>query len=330
MKVGQRLFLAVLPAVLGVLLVAALAYWGQYAHRAPTAVVVAASVASVISLVMAWTNTRYVARRLERLTSTGARATSRVGVVREALSGALRGREAPAARPDEIDTIENVVDHLSGAVADAEADRAKQEATLDAQRRSYAELLASATAVVERRLEEIRLPLHILLENRFGDLNENQEEMLGAARAAADDVGAELSRLRAIADLDRGVVTLRSDRVHVADVLRSVLPILSADGDRRGVRVQMEIAPALPAIRADRRVLQEALELLLRDCVQRTPVEKELRIDAEADQSSIVIRAKHGGPPPRAQDVALAERLIAAQGGELSEREGETVVMLPT
>ena len=46
MRVGQRLYLALLPAVLGVLTVAALAYWGQYAHaRRPEVVVVVAVIA---------------------------------------------------------------------------------------------------------------------------------------------------------------------------------------------------------------------------------------------------------------------------------------------
>ena len=106
MRVGQRLFLAVLPAVFGLLSVAALAYWGQYARQAPNAVVSLAIAASILSLVMAWTNTRYVARRLERLAPPLGLPTSRLGLARAAISGAFRGREASPARPDEIDTIE--------------------------------------------------------------------------------------------------------------------------------------------------------------------------------------------------------------------------------
>ncbi len=66
-RVGQRLMLAVLPAVIGVFSVAALAYWGQYAHQAPEMVIVVAAVAAVISLVLAWRNTRYVAHRVAQL-----------------------------------------------------------------------------------------------------------------------------------------------------------------------------------------------------------------------------------------------------------------------
>ncbi|MBK5189414.1 MAG: hypothetical protein JJD97_14315, partial [Gemmatimonadaceae bacterium] len=71
MKVGQRLFLAVLPAVLGLFLVAALAYWGRYARSAPQLVIILASVAAVVSLVVSWRNTRYVVHRVERLAGHG-------------------------------------------------------------------------------------------------------------------------------------------------------------------------------------------------------------------------------------------------------------------
>ena len=66
-RTSQRLFLAVIPAVVGVLAVAGLAYWGQYAQRAPHIVVIIAAVAAVGSLVMAWYNTRYVAQRIAQL-----------------------------------------------------------------------------------------------------------------------------------------------------------------------------------------------------------------------------------------------------------------------
>ena len=50
MKVGQRLFLAVIPAVLGVFTVALLAYFGQYARTAPEALVVHRDVIAAVGL----------------------------------------------------------------------------------------------------------------------------------------------------------------------------------------------------------------------------------------------------------------------------------------
>ncbi len=107
----------------------------------------------------------------------------------------------------------------------------------------YAALLAEAASAVARHLDEVRLPIHILLENHFGQLNENQEEMLAAARAAAEAASVELGRLREIAELDRGVLNFRRDRVRVGDLLRALEPQLEADGERTGVRVSIDVQP---------------------------------------------------------------------------------------
>ena len=71
MRVGQRLFLAVMPAIIGLFTVAALAYWGRVDRSAPRWLIVITAVAALLSLAVAWQNTRYVARRIERLAGAG-------------------------------------------------------------------------------------------------------------------------------------------------------------------------------------------------------------------------------------------------------------------
>ena len=233
MRVGQRLFLAVVPAILGLFTVAALAYWGHMYRSAPAWVVVAAAVAALGSLVLAWQNTRYVARRIERLVGSGgghpAGSRSALAAVRDA------ARPSAALSRDELDSIEAVVDRLSGAVTEAEAGSRRREAAASERVQEYASLLAEAASALSRQLDEVRLPLHILLENHFGQLNENQEEMLAGARAAAEAADVELRQLRDIADLDRGALSLRRDQVRLGDLLRALKPQLEAESERAGI-----------------------------------------------------------------------------------------------
>ena len=182
MKVGQRLFLAVIPAVLGVCAVAALAYWGQYARSAPEALIVIAMVASLVSLVVAWRNTRYVAQRIEQL------------------AARVEQGERQSSDRDELDDIERHVQ-------DARAEAARQQHAAEQRAAAYDRLLDEVLRVVPARLEEMQLPLHILLENPFGELNDNQEELLGAAQTAVETADIEVRRLRKLLDLERGAVT---------------------------------------------------------------------------------------------------------------------------
>ena len=89
MKVGQRLFLAVIPAVLGVFsVVALLAYFGQYAHAAPEALIVIAIIAAVA---------RWWSRGATR------------GTWRSASSSSPARRAESPAHADELDDIEHGV-----------------------------------------------------------------------------------------------------------------------------------------------------------------------------------------------------------------------------
>jgi signal transduction histidine kinase len=307
MRTSQRLFLAVIPAVIGVLTVAALAYWGQYAHAAPEIVIVIAAIAAIGSLVMAWYNTRYVSQRIAQL-------AAKV----EAQSGL-----------DELDAIETVVDRYTGALREAEASRAKAQQAADLRIREHGELMSQVASTVSMGIDEIRLPLYILLENRFGDLNENQEEMLESARNAAEQVNTDADRLAEIGALDRGEFPLRSDRIHIADVLQSLRPTVDSEGAKGGVQVEIEIAPALPAVSGDRGRLQEALALVLADCVRRSPRGSRVRISVEAAGTGLAIEVEHGAPPALDVASALAQRLLEAHRATVVRSNGRISIALP-
>jgi signal transduction histidine kinase len=289
MRVAARLFLSLVPAILGVFTVAGLAYWGQYDRQAPHVLVITAVIASVASLIMTWMNTRYVANKVKKL-----------------------AQGAPSEGPgDELDHIERRIE-------------------FGERTREYMTLLADATADAMKQLDEARLPLHILLDNKFGDLNENQEEMLGAARAAVEQADQRLRRLREIVDIDAGRVTLRRDAVRTGDLITSLLPGLNAQGQACGVEVTADLAPALPRVTADRAKLQEACGLLLSERVRGLPPGSRVSISAEPSGDVVKIDVKHpGGPEGTGADTALARRLIAAIGGTVEDHDGITTIALP-
>ena len=306
MKISHRLFLGVIPSVVGLFTVAGLAYWGQYAHRAPLAVVWAAGAATILSLAAAWSNTRYVAQRVERL------ASSRV-----------TGREV-----DELDVIEHHVESLGEAATAARADAAR--ATEDAGRRTieYATLLAEAATSASKQLAEARLSLHVLQDNHFGELNDNQEEMIGAAREATEAAEVELNHLREIADIDRGALALRRDLVKPGEIVSSLLPLYNAQATKQGVRIMSELEPALPRVVGDRGRLQDALGLIFKDAVRYAVPGSTISVHAASAPSTVTIIENHGSPHSYTGDVALADRLIRAQGGSVTHREDSTTITL--
>ena len=305
MKISHRLFLGVLPSSIGLLTVAGLAYWGQYSHAVPALVVWAAAIATIVSLALAVWNTRYVAHRVERL-------ASKTG-----------GEEA-----DELDVIEHQVELLGEEATAAKADAMR--AAEDAGRRTneYATLLAEAATAASKQLAEARLSLHVLQDNHFGELNDNQEEMIGAAREATEAAEVELNHLREIADLDRGALALRRDLVKPGEMIRSLLPVLNAQAEKQGVRIMSELEPALPRVVGDRSRLQDALGLILKDAVRYAIPGTTISIHATSEPGTVTIIVNHGSPHSYTGDVALADRLIQAQGGSVTHREDSTTITL--
>lgn len=331
MRVGQRLFLAVIPAILGLLTVAALAYFGEYAHEAPEWLVLLAVIASVTSAILAWRNTRYVASRIEQLAMRRGLQLDASEPLRRA--SALLGPGAiaspsPNETVDELDRIEHLVERLSDALASARSAQDEARISFRQRQREYATLVRAAVDRSLRQLDEVRLPLHILLDNHFGELNENQEEMLGAARAATESVDIGLLRLRDVLRLDLDEVAMRADRIRVGDLLSSVLPSLQMEGASRDVAVVHEIAVPLPTIDGDRVWLQDALSQLLHDALSRTPDGTALALHAEEREGAIRITVSGAVGEPPAEQAAFARRVVEACHGQLVAADGSLRVVL--
>src|SRR5262249_41807161 len=142
---------------------------------------------------------------------------------------------------DEFDRIEQAVGTLGSALTAAEAERARTDALASARLKEEATMLAGVVHDTISQLDEVRLPLQILLESPFGELNENQEELLRDARSAADTIDLALRRLAQVADVDRDALPVQRELVQVNDIVRSVVPLARAATERRGGRIETSL-----------------------------------------------------------------------------------------
>jgi len=219
------------------------------------------------------------------------------------------------------------VDELRNAMSASEARGAERERKVADETR---ETEAAITVAVERGihdLDEVRLPLHILLENPFGELNDNQIELIGAARDAAEAAAARLRRARDLITLRPE--QLRREPVRPGDIVASLVASLQSRGAARGVRVTADLAAPLPALRGDRIRLQEALSVLGAACLAATPDQKSLTITAGTDDVDLVV-AFDGGPIDLGEiDTTWAARVVSAHGGSLRAAASHVEIRLP-
>jgi signal transduction histidine kinase len=320
-RVGQRLVLAVTPAVVGLLIIAALAAAGR-ARAAQDLILWIAVAAAVATTIVAWASTRTVAARIERLAA--ALASQRRGA-----SLANDGDSLP--RADELDMIEARMQGLTTAVAAARDDGTRRERAADERAKEYAALIDDITGAMSVRIEEAQLPLHILLSSPFGALNENQEEMLSAAQSAVDSADVALRRLRKVVELDRGAVTPVIQPIGLGDLMRPALAIAQARAVAASVQLHLDISDRAPRVLADAVLAQEALTTVLGVAIASTPAAGDVAVTAgERDDGRITIEVAHArSTAAESLDVRLARRLLAVQHARLTEEPERTIVEFP-
>jgi len=199
----------------------------------------------------------------------------------------------------------------------------------------YAILIDEVSRVIASRIEEAELPLHVLLSSPFGTLNENQEELLTAARDALDAADVEIRRLRSLLALDRGAMHADPCPIALTELLKPALAIVEGGARTRHVTIQRRIDPSAARAIVDAVHVQPALTTLLTDVVSRIPTGHDVEIAAtDSGKGRIRITAHHPSATPPGNDTTLdlrlAQRLIAMQDGTVLRTTTETRIELPS
>ena len=193
----------------------------------------------------------------------------------------------------------------------------------------FAAAITDATSSVQRALDEARIPLHILLTAQFGELNENQEEMLGAAAAALDRIGQELGALRAIAAADTEPPSSSVQTARIGDVLRALQPELKEQAARSEVFLTVDIEPALPSARGSGARLRDGMRLALTDDIRYALPGSTVTVTVYSTPDEIVVTSCCGADRSVSGSLLLAERLLRAQGARLEHGDGRTTMVVP-
>ncbi|MEA3247272.1 MAG: hypothetical protein U9Q74_14055 [Gemmatimonadota bacterium] len=326
MRIGTRLWLTVAPGVIGVVTVAALAYWGELGRQVPSIVVWVAAIATASSIALAWRNVRYVARRVERLAHEADEVRRRIV---EAGFGVMRTAGIAGPSPDELVSLEGLVTRLAETAVTAERSAHEREAEAARRLQESGALLRTAAADIALRLDDVRLPLHILLENRFGDLNDNQEEMLGVARAATDAASEQVRRAVTVLGATEGALELRHDRIHGGELVDGVLVRLRTLADARHVRLDAAVDAPLPALSGDRVQLQEALRTVFGTALLQAPDGSTATLTARATDGELHLALAHGGGTVSGMPAAFAHALVTAHRGTVTIGAGNVDIRLP-
>ncbi len=195
--------------------------------------------------------------------------------------------------------------------------------------REAAAMLRATAADMAMQLDEIRLPLQILLDNHFGDLNDNQEEMLGAARAAADRADESVRRAITVLTAQDGTLELRHDRLHVGELVEGMLGPIRVIALERKVRLTESLAAPFPSMNGDRVQLQLALRTLGVSVLAQAAAGSAATFTAAAEKGWLAVELAYDGPALAGMPLLFGASLVSAHGGSTRAAPGHLTVRVP-
>lgn len=223
-----------------------------------------------------------------------------------------------------------------GRISSAKAERRRETEVsvrdTDGRVAQWEQLIRDVVQLSLHQVEEARLALHILQSNPFGELNENQEELIAAARTAMDAADAELRTMARVVSTSARVGIAAASSIRLRSLLD--VPLAMAMGGTHEVReaVRLPQIDELPTVAVDVPAVQEALALLLRDCVAMHPPGEPLTITGSHTPPTVTLNipmdttAYIGAPPLR---FYLAKALLQSSGVGLGVTDGSITLQLP-
>jgi signal transduction histidine kinase len=197
--------------------------------------------------------------------------------------------------------------------------------------RAKSEFLANISHELRTPLNAIIGFAELIMTEMHGPLgSERYRDYIGDIR----DSGSHLLRIiNDILDLSKaeaGKMDLAEDLVDPADIIASVCRLVRHRTEAARLEITTQVAPGLPALRADERKLKQILLNLLSNSVKFTPAGGRIAIEAEvspADELRIAVRDSGIGIP--AEDIERVLEPFAQVDASLSRKYEGTGLGLP-
>ena len=217
----------------------------------------------------------------------------------------------------------------SGAVLDAEArtllDTFAEQTAAALDRASLArEMVAARSATETERVRntllasishDFRTPLASILGSAtslidYGDKlgDQDRKNMLADIRDESEGLDQMVRNLLAMTRIDAGALDVRRDWVDVREIVERVV----GAARRRGAEHSMEVRlpPDLPMIRADAKLIEQALGNVVGNAITHTPPDTRIVVDGEATPTAVLAACHRRWSGDRSRNAAACIREV--------------------
>jgi len=154
--------------------------------------------------------------------------------------------------------------------------------------------------IVHTVSHDLRSPLtsvigYTELVERAGELNENQRDFLKRIQDSIQHITSLINDLLDLGSVEAGLDT-RREYVQLDAVLRYTLEMLQEQIRSKHLKVQTDIAPSLPALRANPIRLRQVLDNVVGNAIKYSHNGGEVKIFLQSEGDQIILNVKDNGP----------------------------------
>jgi len=206
------------------------------------------------------------------------------------------------------------------------------------------EMKSGMLAVVSHELKtpmtSIRMGVHLLMEERIGPLNPQQNNLLVAVREDSDRLSQIVDNLLDMGRLESGRALLDLKPEPVERLIAESTEPMTAAFHERGVELIVEVPDDVPPVLADRARISHVFSNLLSNALKYTPPGGQVHVSAAAEEGAVRFSVRDTGPgipqqhqgriferffrvPDQAVSgaglgLAIAREIVVAHGGQIS------------
>ncbi len=127
-------------------------------------------------------------------------------------------------------------------------------------------------------------------------LSDGQREIVECIEQASKGLVQLLNELLDLSALDSGLAELHLEQLNLCELVRNLVPLFRGEAERKNIRLEVECAPGLPPVAADRQQFRRVVDNLVSNAIKFTPAGGRVRVRVRRTAGEVVLDVEDNGP----------------------------------
>lgn len=155
--------------------------------------------------------------------------------------------------------------------------------------------IATVSHELKTPLSSIKMSLKLLDDNRIGQLNDEQKQLIGHVRDDADRLLNLTGELLNMAQVESGQIQLNLRPVTPSEIIDYAVGALRTQADQKRLRIDLNLAADLPPVQADSDKASWVLINFLSNAVRHSPADARIEVSATRQDNFVEFRVRDYG-----------------------------------